>query len=68
MSTTSNKTIPVVVSINNILYRHNLPMSKVSTSFNGQLILPKSFYSKGFYERQTDSNWDDLPPMPSDNQ
>ena len=68
MSTASDKTIPVVVYIDNILYRHNLPMSKVATSSNGQLILPERCYSKGFYERQTDSNWTDLPEMPINGQ
>lgn len=64
MTTASGKSIPVVIYIDSVLYRHNLPMSKVVTSSNGQLILPERCYSKGFYERQTDSNWTDLPELP----
>ena len=26
-----------------------------------QIILPPNYYSSGYYERMTDSNWDDLP-------
>ena len=37
--------------------------SQVKKGERGQVILPDNFYSKGYFERMSDGNWDSLPEL-----
>ena len=54
-------TIKVVFTNDNGAYRTILKNGEYQILENGQIKLPENYYSAGYYERITDSNWVDLP-------
>lgn len=52
--------VKVVVSTSNGLFKTIIGSEKYKKNNIGQIVLPKGYYSAGFYERLTDSDWNTL--------
>ena len=61
------ETISVIVYAHNGIYRHELPMFRL-LNFNkpGTIFFPMNCATRRFYERNGDSNWEDLSELPDD--
>ena len=53
--------LKVVYTYNNKPYRKILKKGEYVLLKDGKIKLPKNHFSAGYYERLTESNWDDLP-------
>ena len=58
------ESIKVVKIINNEPYRTILKKGEYKKNKNGQIILPKDYYSCGYFERISSRDWSKLPELP----
>ena len=57
------ESIKVVKIINNEPYRTILKKGEYKKNKNGQIILPKDYYSCGYFERISSRDWSKLPEL-----
>lgn len=57
------ESIKVVKIINNEPYRTILKKGEYKKNKNGQIILPKDYYSCGYFERISSRDWYELPEL-----